>query len=372
MKRLATCWIAVFGGLALLAGSSAATAAPTPAPLQPRLTSVTSLQCPSPNVCVGIDNGGTGDLVTSRAPRLGSAAWVSQTIGQGGRLRVLTCASAHWCLAVDQRNHVLISTDPARGATSWKIAPGGPAKHLDNVWSLSCPTSGLCVGVAGHYVVSSTQPNRGGAAWRSALVNPNAPAVAIDCPSASSCVSVSSNDQVTASSDPTARRTWTSVRLQHGPAVGGASVSCASTTHCVISDTSGSVFSTTNLNTTHPTWHTNRLGPSRYGPSRTVSAQVSCTTANVCAAARSDGSVWASPAPSGASTSHHWTPVALNGSITAPYKFLISIACVRGQLCVTTDVDGHALSANAITQPGAWRRQTIGQPRSQTGTAHRP
>jgi hypothetical protein len=86
MKRLATCWIAVFGVLAVLVGGSAATAAPTSAPLQPTLTSVTSLQCPSPSVCVGIDNGGTGDLVTSRSPRLGSAAWVSQTIGQGGRL----------------------------------------------------------------------------------------------------------------------------------------------------------------------------------------------------------------------------------------------------------------------------------------------
>ena len=284
---------------------------------------------------------------------------------------MLTCASAHWCLAVDHRNRVLISTDPARGAASWKIAPGGPAKHLVDVGSLSCPTSRLCVGVAGRYVVSSTHPDRGGTAWRQALVNPDAPALAIDCPSASSCVAVSSNDRVMTSSDPTARTAWTSRRLENESG-GRGSVSCASTTQCVVSDGSGNVFSTTDLNATHPTWQRDRLGLSRYGASRPLEVRVSCTTSDVCAAAGDDGSVWASSAPPSTSTVRHWTRVALNGSITAPYKVLGSIDCVRGQLCVTTDADGHALSANAITRPGAWRRQTIGQPRSQASIAPSP
>lgn len=89
------------------------------------------------------------NLVMSRAPRSGK--WVMQTIGAGRPLRVATCLSAGWCLAVDQQDRVLISTDPARGAASWRLAPGGPGQHLDNVQQLSCPSAHLCVGLAGHY-----------------------------------------------------------------------------------------------------------------------------------------------------------------------------------------------------------------------------
>lgn len=176
-------WFLALVGAALVVIGSSGDATASPTPRRTTLTSVRNLQCPSPTLCVGIDDGGPSNLVTSRAPRLGTARWVAQTIDQGRWLRVLTCASAHWCLAVDQRDRVLISTDPARGGISWKIAPGGRAGHLDNVWSLSCPTAHLCVGVAGHYVVSSRDPERGGDGWRQALVNQNAPADAIDCPS---------------------------------------------------------------------------------------------------------------------------------------------------------------------------------------------
>lgn len=81
----------------------------------------------------------------------------------------------------------------------------------------------------------------------------------------------------------------------------------------------------------------------------------------MCAAAATDGSVWASPA-AGFSERRHWTRVAVDGPAGTIPDRLFSIACVRGQLCVATDADGHALSANAVIRPGAWRRQTIGRP----------
>jgi hypothetical protein len=84
-------------------------------------------------------------------------------------------------------------------------------------------------------------------------------------------------------------------------------------------------------------------------------------TSDVCAAAANDGSIWASPAPGGP-TRRHWTHVAVDGPVAAITDPLISIACVRGNLCVATDADGHALSANAVTRSGAWRGQTIGRP----------
>jgi hypothetical protein len=323
---------------------------------------VTSLQCPSRTLCVGIGVAGP-NLVTSRAPRSGTSGWTAETIDHGRLLKSLTCASARWCLAVDQQNRVLVSTDPARGAASWRIAPGGPAKVLNNGPTLSCPTSHLCVGVAGHYVITSTQPDRGGTARRQARVNQDAPATAIDCPSTTLCVAASYDGQVLTSRHPTAPTAWAHTRLSNSPqGFQHVSVSCASTTRCVVTAGIGYAFSTTNLDAATATWHPAHLGPSRLGRRNPLLwLTASCTTSDVCAAAANDGSIWASPAPS-ASTERHWTRVAVDGPVTTITDRIISIACVRGNLCVATDADGHALSANAITQPAAWRRQTIGRP----------
>lgn len=264
-------------------------------------------------------------------------------------------------MAVDEQDRVLFSTDPARGAGSWRIAPGGAAKVLGNVSALSCPTSRLCVGVAGQYVISSAPPQHGGAAWRQAYVNPGLYPTAIDCPSAVRCVAVSDEGQVLTTEHPTARVAWTQARLS-GRLKGlqAASVSCASATQCVAADGGGNVFGTSNLDANAPQWRHVRLGPSRLGHVP-LDLTVSCTTSNVCSAAGNDGTIWASPAP-GSVTARHWTRVAVDGLVATITDRLISIACVRGQLCVATDADGHALSANAVTRFGAWRRRTIGRP----------
>jgi hypothetical protein len=197
-------WVWLLARTALFVSRSPGPATAVPAPAAPTLSSVTSLQCPSRTLCVGIGVGGP-NLVTSRAPRSGTSGWTAATIDRHRLLKLLTCTSVHWCLAVDQQDRVLISTNPARGAASWRIAPGGPARVLNNVSALSCPTAGLCVAVAGHYVISSTRPQRGGATWRQALVNQDAPATAIDCPSTTRCVAASYDGQVLTSRHPTDR-----------------------------------------------------------------------------------------------------------------------------------------------------------------------
>lgn len=108
---------------------------------------VTGLQCPSRTLCLGISGSGV-NLVTSRAPRSGAGGWTAQSMDGGRRLQLLTCASVHWCVAVDRQQRVFVSNDPGRGAVSWRLAPGGPGRHLGNVRELSCPSLSLCVGVA--------------------------------------------------------------------------------------------------------------------------------------------------------------------------------------------------------------------------------
>jgi hypothetical protein len=369
MKSLGNRWIWIVAGMAACATGSAAQAAVSPSPQAATLSSVTSLQCPSRTLCVGLRAGfgvdigdGGANFVTSHAPRSRANGWVPGRIDGGRMLKLLTCASVRWCVAVDQQDRIVISTDPTRGAASWRVARGGPARVLDNVSALSCPTSHLCVGVAGHYVISSRQPGRGGTAWRQALVNQEVSASAIDCPSTTRCVAAGPDRQVSTSPDPTARIPWAHIRLDvHAGGFGPASVSCASTIRCVVTDGNLHAFSTINLNAANPVWHRALLGPSRVAHHQEpVQLTVSCTTRDVCAAAGTDGSVWASPS-AGSSGRRHWTRVAVDGPVATATGRLISIACVRGQLCVATDTDGHALSANAVTRPGAWRRETIGR-----------
>ena len=261
---------------------------------------------------------------------------------------------------MDQQNRVLISTDPARGAVSWRLAPGGPGRHLDNVQQLSCPSSHLCVGLAGHYVVSSVAPQRGGTAWSLLLVNPDAPAFTVDCAATTQCVATNPDGQLLTSSDPTGRTAWKLVRLDRSARrLWSASLSCASATQCVAAFGDGRVFSTNNLTASTPTWDQTQLGSSHL-PDRPVTLNVSCTAGNVCAAV-AGGSVWASAAP-GRSGQRRWRHVAIDAGTAAAGDVLTSVACVAGQLCVAVDRAGHVLSSRTITQRGSWRRQTIADP----------
>jgi len=362
MRRVRTWWIWPLAGAALVASGLVGQAGAVPTGRVPGVPSVTKLQCPSISLCVGIAGDGVNvpgpNLVMSRAPR--SGRWVMQTIDGGRRLRVLTCRSARWCLAVDQQNRVLISTDPDRGAASWRRAPGGPGRHLDDVQQLSCPSVHLCVGLAGHYVVSSVAPQRGGTAWSQRLANPDAPAFTVDCPDSTQCVATNPDGQLLTSSDPTGRTAWKLVQLDRsGRNLVSASLSCASATRCVVAFGDGRVFSTTNLTASAPTWHQTQLGSSHL-PDRAVTLSVSCTTANVCAAV-ADGSVWASSAP-GRSAQRRWRRVASDAGTAGAGDVLDSVACVAGQLCVAVDQARHVLSSRTITQPGSWRRQTIADP----------
>jgi hypothetical protein len=262
-------------------------------------------------------------------------------------------------VVVDQQNRVLVSTDPGRGALSWRLAPGGPGRHLDNVGELSCPSSSLCVGVAGHYVITSARPWRGGTSWRQALVNPEAWEFSVDCPTIIRCAAVSDDGQVLTTSAPTGRTAWTPTRLERGlRPTGSQSVSCASQTRCVVTVGDDRVFSTGDIAAARPTWHEARLGPVRAASPIRPSLVVSCTSADACAAAGNDGSVWASPAP-GLSGQRTWKRVAVDRAATAQIYPPAAIACAPSKLCVVVEGNGDVLSANAITRPGAWRRQSM-------------
>src|SRR5450755_68894 len=115
MKRLRTWRAGTLVGLALMLVACVVQPAASLVAQQPARSSVAMVQCPAMTLCLGIGVNGP-NLVTSRAPRSGASAWVAQSIDGGRPLKLLSCASVRFCLAVDHENRVLVSTDPARGA----------------------------------------------------------------------------------------------------------------------------------------------------------------------------------------------------------------------------------------------------------------
>jgi hypothetical protein len=207
-------------------------------------------------------------------------------------------------------------------------------------------------------------------------VNQDAPADAIDCPSSTLCVAAGVEGQVLTSRDPTARTPWRHTALdapRGGP--GRSSVSRASLTRCVVTEPGAmcqhnrSQRSRSDMASCTPGPQPPRCGARPLSRIPTPAPLSACRTADVCAVA-SDGSVWASTAraPGGR---RRWTRVVSEPRGATMNYQLISLACVRGQLCVATDADGHALSASAVTGPepgvskpsGVRSRQPRCQPR---------
>jgi hypothetical protein len=70
--------------------------------------------------------GAAGALEASSDPA--SGAWTQATIDGGLDLTSVSCPSTSLCVATDQRGHIVVSTNPAGGASSWipQLIDGDP------------------------------------------------------------------------------------------------------------------------------------------------------------------------------------------------------------------------------------------------------
>jgi hypothetical protein len=144
------------------------------------------MACPSVSLCVGFD-GGTGNVIASTDPADGAAAWTVSQVESGSNGGVgMACPSVRLCVAFDSAGNVITSTDPAGGANAWTVA------HVDTtdpacgshesstcpgaIMALACPSASLCVGVDSNgYILTSTDPAGGPAAWTIAPVDTRRP-----------------------------------------------------------------------------------------------------------------------------------------------------------------------------------------------------
>jgi len=180
----------------------------------------TGLSCPSATFCAAVDM--AGDVITSTDPGDPAPSWkiahVDGNLDSRGAagfsngtrnlsLEGISCPSPTLCLAVDQAGNVLSSTKPDGGAGTWRTTKIDGA---DQFVAISCaPNSTFCaaVDVTGHLSVSS-QASSDAAAWHTVLLDPEMNFQGISCPSTDFCMAIDYNWRVFTSTEPANPYSW--------------------------------------------------------------------------------------------------------------------------------------------------------------------
>lgn len=280
----------VHGSAALLAGVlGAGVLSSGPALATGRLTSpdplLWDISCPSTALCVAIDD--KGHAVISTDPTTATPTWSDSETGLQNPIAI-SCSSTALCVAVDSNGHVAISTNPTAATPTWSTAPIGAPHSFTN--GISCPLTSLCVAVnyEGNAVVS-TDPATVAPTWSPAPIISIPPEEnfqdrlrlsAVSCTSTALCVATDNKGDAVISTNPTAA-TWSAPESIDSAALTG--ISCPSTSLCVAVDSVGRAVISTDPTAAMPTW----LAPPAlsYYEFAESPASVSCASVSLCAIA---------------------------------------------------------------------------------------
>lgn len=212
---------------------------------------LTDVSCPSPSLCVAVDS--RARVFTSTGPTAGPHAWkvVQPNLnplywgGLFGDFWSVSCPSSFLCVAVDSYGNVISSRNPTGGRAAWRVThlsrlagppptrfPPFPTKPFPQV---SCPSPALCVGVRGRGIFASTRPAGSRATWK--VWSIRGPLTAISCPSTLRCFAIEGGRRFVAI-DPIDRRVRTiATSIERFTAI-----SCPSTGLCVAAGESGEIL----------------------------------------------------------------------------------------------------------------------------------
>jgi hypothetical protein len=309
----------------------------------------TSVSCAGRSICVAvdadIDHEGSGFLGVSGDPARGYGAWTIAAIDRGRTPVGVSCPSLSLCVVVDKDGYVLTSTDPKGGAAAWRAtqiaaAPPTPWGILSDV---ACPSISFCVAV-GDGVWTSTDPTGGVGAWVSTdLGFSNGFLLGVSCPSVSSCVATTNTGRVAVSTDPAGgAAAWSIAQVgsEFGPWPLG--LSCPSPSLCVAVEDNGNILTSTDPAGGTSAWKLTLLD------SEGALARASCPSTTFCAVAGVDG-IWTSTNPAGGASAWHraWTD---------PNNGMSSVSCPTAEFCVAVGgfeaVVGSSGTANHRSQSG--------------------
>lgn len=267
----------------------------------------------------------------------------------GVGIEAMSCATPTDCVALDQNDGVLTSSDPAGGPKAWHIRPDSfPVTFESPQQQLSCVVDKpvLCVAVAGGGILVSSSPAGGKTAWHKVSTALKVPEVT--CLSASFCLGAG-HGGFEFSTDPAGgAKAWHSTVI--GKGTGSYQVSCPKPTFCAAVDgTSGDV-----LTSSHPT------GGAKAWKVTDVNglvklAAISCPTASFCVATDDLGEILTTSHPAGGTSA--WKRVTIGSTLesvtclstTACFGFVPTDEQNEVQMFSTTDPAGGASAWHTST-----------------------
>ena len=342
----------VHGSAALLAGVlGAGVLSSGPALATGRLTSpdplLWDISCPSTALCVAIDD--KGHAVISTDPTTATPTWSDSETGLQNPIAI-SCSSTALCVAVDSNGHVAISTNPTAATPTWSTAPIGAPHSFTN--GISCPLTSLCVAVnyEGNAVVS-TDPATVAPTWSPAPIISIPPEEnfqdrlrlsAVSCTSTALCVATDNKGDAVISTNPTAA-TWSAPESIDSAALTG--ISCPSTSLCVAVDYAGRAVISTDPASTTPTWSAPESIDNTY------LTGISCPSTSLCVAVDSVGRAVISTDPTAA------MPTWLAPPALSYYEFAespASVSCASVSLCAIAFIEKVMISTNPTAANPTW------------------
>lgn len=304
-----------------------------------------AVACTPGILCVAGDD--QQHVVTSTDPARGAGTW--SVSSAPAALAAISCPSLTLCVGTDGTS-VVVSTDPPGGGGTWRVVTQGSSSGNAIMEGASCPSTSLCVvGDEAGTVATSTDPAGGPGAWQSTTLdsgttdNPGGPVPnSVACPTPSFCAVVDGSDMVFTSTDPTGGAgAWKATDLSnvvpddgHGNDIAG--LSCPSTQLCITATTDlrGGLVVSTDPAAGARSWRL--LALRGFHPV----TGISCPTPSFCATGASNGYVYLSSDPTGGPRA--WQPVHIDGHNTVE-----AISCVTPRLCVAVDEAGNVLVGQA-------------------------
>jgi len=211
-------------------------------------SALAGISCPSVSLCVATD--GDGHVITSTNPSGGAGAWQTVNAVAAGTVgpKKLSCPSTTLCVGLGPNLEVLTSTNPT-DADSWTSTTPSVAVN-----AIDCPTTSLCVAVGDLGALDvSTDPASG--EWTSSQIDGEDDLWSISCASSSLCVAGDGDNDLVSTSNPIGgSAAWSSVMVEGNACAGAVPGGTSCTTEQIIADdgTGLHTLDTTNEPATDP------------------------------------------------------------------------------------------------------------------------
>jgi hypothetical protein len=307
------------------------------------------LSCPTSSLCVAMDN--AENILTTTDPTAPIGSWSSFRTDMANPGDGLSCPSASFCIATgpdpaDTGEQAIYSTDPAGGPSTWHSyeLPGG---MLDQ--QLDCPNANFCAAINGGTIYTSTDPAGGTSSWQSSSFSTNGDGgIALACASASLCVIGNSSDPgpIWSSTDPSggpsAWKQFTGMAIGH--------ISCPTEKLCVasgIGNNANEVAVSTNPNGGASAWSTETFS---------APMTVTCRSTSFCVGLQGNDSVVTTRDPTGGLGA--WSAAATQIPAAAPWETAAS--CPTDDFCAAALSYGNvAVSSDPAGAAGSWQAYDV-------------